>query len=202
MNFRKILVSLTALTVFCGFAVTASAEEVKTDGNAQITNVQNTTQVMSSKELKAWKKMEMNKKPPTDAFIKSIADKYNLPYTMGKIGVERFYSDKGSSIYPTNDGNVGKPKLKKLKVGMLLDRYGSEFGRYMSPKGASWTTRSLPKYSAPGKVPYHVYEVVTPFKVKAGKAAPWFGEKGGCLQFELEKSVAECIKENLLKRIE
>ncbi|MDO4178544.1 MAG: TNT domain-containing protein [Phascolarctobacterium sp.] len=202
MTLKKVLGTVLACTLLTCLVAPVDAAEVKADAEVTVKKEANAEQVLSKKELKARKKMELNKIPPSDAFIKSIADKYNLPYTMGKGGVERFYSDDDRAIYPPNDGNVGKPKIKKLKAGMLLDRYGSEFGRFMSPKGEPWTKRALPKFSAPGKVAYHVYEVVTPFKVKAGKAAPWFGEKGGCLQFELEKSVLECIKENLLKRVE
>ena len=37
------------------------------------------------------------------------------------------------------------------------------------------------------KKPYTVFEVVKPVEVQAGKIAPWFGEKGGGIQYEFSQ---------------
>lgn len=77
--------------------------------------------------------LEKNLFLPTDTFIASIAQKYGVPYTKGKKGEDRFYSDEGKPIYPPNDGRpiyppndgaVGTPKTITLKAGTVIDRYG------------------------------------------------------------------------------
>ena len=98
--------------------------------------------------------------PPTDEFIASIAKKYNMKYTLGKKGEERFYSDDGNAIYPMNDGFVGEPEKVTLKAeSMLVDRYGEETGAFLSPVGTSLEMRALPRCTREDST-YHKYEVI------------------------------------------
>ena len=77
--------------------------------------------------------LEKNLFPPTDTFIASIAQKYGMPYTKGKKGEDRFYSDDDEPIYPLNDGFIGEPKKITLKAGsIVLDRYGGEKGTFVA----------------------------------------------------------------------
>ena len=90
--------------------------------------------------------MEKNLFPPTDTFIASLAQKYGVPYTKGKKGEDRFYSDEGKPIYPPNDGAVGTPKTIILKAGsIIVDRYGGATGQYLSPRETHYEQRSLPR---------------------------------------------------------
>ncbi|KAI0689546.1 hypothetical protein BC835DRAFT_1418434 [Cytidiella melzeri] len=105
-----------------------------------------------------------------------------------------------SFIYPEKTrGYVSDVKCNpikgvvKLMVGTLLDRFGSENGTFLSPKGAPYVERALPPSSldnnrtAPKDHPngYHVYEVVKEFEVYEGPITAWFGQPGGGSQFEI-----------------
>lgn len=47
---------------------------------------------------------------------------------------------------------------------------------------------------------YHVYSVVKPLEVLAGPIAPWFGQPGAGVQYELYQSVATLIEQGYLQR--
>ena len=136
-------------------------------------------------------KMRQNLTPPTDEFIKTLAGEQNLVYTIGKEGEERFYSDDGIPIYPSNNGAVGKPEIISLKVGdKILTRYGSDRGSYVSPKGTSFEERALPRTT--DKNNYHEYEVTKEItQVESAVIAPWFGQKGGGIQYKLPQRISE-----------
>lgn len=135
--------------------------------------------------------MEKNLFPPTDTFIASLAQKYGMPYTKGKKGEERFYSDKGKPIYPPNDGAVGTPKTITLKAGsVIVDRYGRETGQYLSPMGTPYEKRSLPRGSKERE--YHIYQVIKDIgNVQEAEIGAWFGQPGGGVQYKLPKRIVE-----------
>ena len=89
--------------------------------------------------------------------------------------------------WPPNDGFAATPVAETLAVGTLLDRFGSEGGRFFSPKGESYNARALP-YVCDTLV-YTIYRVTKPLHVAAGKAAPWFDEPGGATQYETDDPV-------------
>ena len=68
-------------------------------------------------------------------------------------------------------------------------------------------TRRAPFYGAralpydKNKMPYHRYEVLKPFPVKVGKAAWWFDEPGGAVQYKTEKTVQQLIDDGSLKEV-
>lgn len=134
---------------------------------------------------------EKNLIPPTDKFIKSIADKYGVEYNIGKIGADRFYDENGDPIYPPNGGFVGTPKIVTLKAGTkLVDRYGRDSGSFVSPVNTPLEARALPKMDAAKLKEYHVYEIIKDVEnVQAGITAPWFGEVGGGTQYKLPKAI-------------
>lgn len=88
-------------------------------------------------------------------------------------------------------------KKTTLELGTLIDRYGDENGRFVSPIGTTYTQRSLP----PGtyKAPYNVYEVVKPVEVLGGKTLPWFGELGGGTQYKFNMTIKELIEKGIIK---
>ncbi len=135
--------------------------------------------------------------PPTDDFIKSIAEKRGKPYTVGKEGEDRFYDDNGAPIYPPNNGAVGKKEEITLQLGTLISRYGEETGRFAAPQKTAIEERSLSK-ELRDKGEYHVYIAVSTVKCFAGTVAPWFGQKGGGIQYRFEKRVRELVEDGVL----
>jgi hypothetical protein len=117
----------------------------------------------------------------------------------------------GSFIYPPFDGFLldtsGRPVLDNitLAVGTRLDRFGSEFGTYMSPEGVPYEQRSLPPTNLGTTDPaypfnYHVYVVIKEFDVQAGPTAPWFEQTGLSLQFVVPDRVINLINNGFLQR--
>ena len=103
-----------------------------------------------------------------------------------------YYAD-GTPIYPPNDGFDGKPEKMSLEPGTLIDRYGSESGKYASPYGTPFEERSLP-LGADAKS-YNVYEVIEPVDVLGGKTSPWFYQPGGGIQYKFNMSIEELIQQ-------
>jgi hypothetical protein len=110
--------------------------------------------------------------------------------------LERYYDPTANSWrYPPNDGYALGPDGQPIKwtdtldAGEEIDRYGSEFGGFLAPRGAAYTTRAIPPSNLVGTPAagcnYHVYEVLRPFDVQAGPIAAWFFQRGGGLQYQL-----------------
>jgi RHS repeat-associated protein len=100
--------------------------------------------------------------------------------------------------YPTNSGFEGKIETTVLKKGELIDRYGSEKGKYASPAGTPFSERSL--HSSSANDSYNTYQVIKPFNVQSGKVAPWFFQKGGGIQYKLPNSVNWYLKNGYLRK--
>ncbi len=97
-----------------------------------------------------------------------------------------------------NAGNINK-KVVCLHPGLVLDRFGADRGKIVSPQGIPFENRAL--YPRTAKTPYSIFEVVKPIDVKAGEIAPWFNKPGGGIQFLLPKSVEQLLNDGLLKRV-
>ncbi|KAF7975342.1 hypothetical protein HWV62_9789 [Athelia sp. TMB] len=95
-----------------------------------------------------------------------------------------YNSTAGSFIYPPQNGfqlNTANAPIdgnQTLLVGMRLDRFGSEYGSFVSPAGAPYIQRALPpsNLDTPPTQPnypynYHVYEVTKQFDVLSGPIA-------------------------------
>ncbi|EDF8720487.1 DUF4237 domain-containing protein [Salmonella enterica] len=105
---------------------------------------------------------------------------------------------KNFNEWPPNRGVLGESSEFTLLPGTRIDRYGSEYGTFLSPEGTPYRARSL-KPGTDGK-PYSVYEVMGPITVDAGEAAPWFGYEGGGTQYELPNKVIDLINNGSLER--
>ncbi|MET8945090.1 TNT domain-containing protein [Streptomyces sp. NPDC004542] len=75
-----------------------------------------------------------------------------------------------------------------LRVGQLIDRFGNEFGKFLSPAGAKYGERSIPPSALNTQDPrypfdYHLYRVKKPTLVCAGPAAPGFEQPGQGVQY-------------------
>lgn len=102
----------------------------------------------------------------------------------------------GSIRWPPDEGFKAKPSDVEIAVGVRLERWGYPGGTFVAPVGVPPNDLSL----APGtlKKPHYVYEVLKPLPALEGTAAPWFGEPGGGIQYDLVKSVEHWIEAGFL----
>jgi hypothetical protein len=122
----------------------------------------------------------------------------------GYLGEQKFLDTYYDSTargwrYPPQNGYVltpdGQPVEFQLPllIGQRIDRFGSEYGSFLAPKGLPYAARSIPPQSLTS-VPaatcnYHVYQVLRSFSVDAGPIAPWFAQTGGGLQYQLDATL-------------
>ncbi|KAJ5513945.1 hypothetical protein N7463_003497 [Penicillium fimorum] len=117
-------------------------------------------------------------------------------------------------IYPENDGFAVTTEKESilgsftLQVGQKLDRFGSEYGKFLAPLGAPYIERSLPPsnlFAPPNSnfpYNYHVYEVTKEFDILLGPIAPWFEQAGFGSQILAQSSVMDLLEGGFLKRLE
>jgi hypothetical protein len=122
-------------------------------------------------------------------------------------------SPEGTFAYPPFAGyqldTSGEPTISNLTlpVGTFLDRFGSEYGSYMSPAGTPYAQRSLPPTNLdaePGsKYPYNyrVYMVSRSLHVEGGLIAGWFEQQGFGVQSLVPMSVGRLVENGYLTRI-
>jgi len=85
-----------------------------------------------------------------------------------------------AKYWPGNGGALGKWETKYLMPGAEIDRFGSGFGKYFSPRGTPNPMRALPGGNTGA---YNAYRVVKPFPVQSSTIAPAFGKPGLGTQF-------------------
>jgi hypothetical protein len=131
-----------------------------------------------------------------------------------------------SYVYPPQNGfqlNTACHPIQgtqTLPVGTRLDRFGSEYGSFVSPAGAPYNQRALPPSSldTPPSDPtypnsYHVYVVAKEFDVSSGPIAGsyipfaskevliiilgWFGQPGQGTQYETSSDIMTLVSLNL-----
>lgn len=108
----------------------------------------------------------------------------NLPANLRTDLYPQWIDGKGQITWPPNDGCAAAPVSVTLPAGTLIDRFGSEGGRFFSPRGASYAARAVPYVCS--KMVYTVYRLDKPLHAMACKAAAWFGEPGGATQYETD----------------
>jgi hypothetical protein len=104
-----------------------------------------------------------------------------------------------SYVFPPRDGFAGAAKTVRLNPGTLIDRFGHPGGRFLAPADASYMGRAVPYDRL--KMPYYRYEVVRPLRVAAGKAAPWFDQPGGGMQYKTDRPVQVLVSAGYLKQV-
>ena len=114
-------------------------------------------------------------------------------------GLDSAWLDGGGVRWPPDDGFRGAAVPMVLPEGVLLDRFGGDGGRFLSPKGAAFAARALP--SVCRDQPYAVFRVARPLPVWIGRAAPWFGEPGGATQVQTDATVAQLLVDGVLVRM-
>jgi hypothetical protein len=105
------------------------------------------------------------------------------------LGVQESENSPGM-LRPPNRGFVtdqGGPAT--VLPGQLVDRYGGTGGSFLSPAGTPISQRSL----APGSEfrPLNTYQVLQPFEASAGSVAPFYGQTGQGLQFDVSPSTVQ-----------
>lgn len=116
-----------------------------------------------------------------------------------------------SRNYPLNDGFPSGfvPQPAHLPEGAIIDRFGSEYGRYLAPDGTPFADRALAPESVGGD--YNRYIVTGKplppgWHVVEGPVQPWFGQtpSPGALQYMIvgpdgvKVSVKELVDRGIL----
>ncbi|MGL4629563.1 MAG: glycohydrolase toxin TNT-related protein, partial [Leadbetterella sp.] len=97
---------------------------------------------------------------------------------------------------PINGGALGSWTSKVLPKGTIIDRYGSEFGNYFSPKGTPLNMRSL-SYNPNG--PPTTYEVIKSLPIQESVISPAFGKVGLGIQYKSSVSVSDLLRLNYIR---
>ncbi|HEU4842463.1 MAG TPA: TNT domain-containing protein, partial [Ilumatobacteraceae bacterium] len=114
----------------------------------------------------------------------------------------RTYYDSAAKTwrYPPQGGYQLTPDDRPVKMqlslfaGQRIDRFGSEFGGYLSPEGTPYEARGIPPQSldsttAPATCNYSRYKVLQTIPVYSGPIAPALGQPGFGLQYVLDASI-------------
>ncbi|MDY3868507.1 MAG: TNT domain-containing protein [Pyramidobacter sp.] len=140
--------------------------------------------------------------PAKKFFLSQLAAWAQQPYTAdAKQGEDIYYDDKGSPIWPPNDGAVWKSeKTVTLQANTVISRYGSPRGRFVAPDATSIEERAMARTTDLKN--FHRYKVLEDIEnVSSGVTMPWFDKKGGGLQFLLPDSVQNLIGKKMLEEI-
>ena len=85
-----------------------------------------------------------------------------------------------------------------IPAGTIIDRYGSQWGKYTSPAGVPYEQRALPYIENPNA--YHKYEVLKPIdNVTISEIAPAFEQVGGGIQYVLPNNIKKFKRIRLYK---
>ncbi|MFF5511959.1 TNT domain-containing protein [[Kitasatospora] papulosa] len=114
--------------------------------------------------------------------------------------------------YPDHDGFVldraGNPVKKNLtlRVGQLVDLFGSGRGNFLAPAGTPYAKRAIPPsnlvtYTTDYPNSYHLYRVTEAFTVEAGRIRPWFGQPGLGIQYKTDQRVSELVNAEKLEAL-
>lgn len=106
----------------------------------------------------------------------------------------------GAIHWPANNGFAETAYDEILDAGTWIDRFGSDYGYYVSPAGTPYSMRSC----APGTEDraYSIFVVKKSTDVQAGLIVSWFDEEGGGYQYLLPTSVMNLINSGNIRRVE
>jgi hypothetical protein len=93
---------------------------------------------------------------------------------------------------------MGFRRAETLKPGAVIDRFGSEGGRYFSPEGTPFPQRGLPPSAA--RAAYSKYEVLRDLPAEGGLVDPVFGPGLG-IQYKSALSARQLVRQGYLRRL-
>jgi hypothetical protein len=91
--------------------------------------------------------------------------------------------------YPKNNGFANTPDDGIIEPGSVIDRFGSERGRYFAPADTPIEMRSLAPTTNTNI--YNRYEVLKPLPAKVGITKPHFNQPGGGIQIMTPNQTAQ-----------
>lgn len=100
-----------------------------------------------------------------------------------------------SEYWPKNGGALGKWESEFLLPGTEIDRFGSGFGKYFSPRNTPMDMRALPGENTGV---YNAFKVLKPFEVQSSTIAPAFGKIGLGKQFLAPVNMNTLIKRGII----
>ncbi|KAL8678052.1 MAG: hypothetical protein Q9186_005583, partial [Xanthomendoza sp. 1 TL-2023] len=130
--------------------------------------------------------------------------------------LKRWTDEQGRYVYPPQNGFhldqdgraiVGNMTLRR---GVKVDRFGSEYGTYISAADAPYSQRALPPSNLDNPPSthdypynYHIYNVIRSFEVEGGPIAPWFGQPGLGAQFYIGATgnILALLEKGYLERV-
>lgn len=126
---------------------------------------------------------------PKTGEVAQLLDHYQRFHAMGPNQFLACYSRPGQWLYPPDHGFApGTKERAKVRVGEILQRFGSPSGQQLAPCGTLYGQVAIPPSnldtfndtSAPFN--YYRFKVTKTFEIDQGKAAPWFQQPGGGIQ--------------------
>ena len=142
------------------------------------------------------------KRLPNSGPLAKVLAGYERLSGMTPKGYLRTYYDSAGKTwrYPPQGGYQLTPEGQPVKMalslfaGQRVDRFGSEFGGYLSPEGTPFGARGIPPQSLdstakPRTCNYARYRVLKDVPVYSGPIAPALGQPGFGLQYVLDAAI-------------
>ena len=103
-----------------------------------------------------------------------------------------------TKYYPLNGGALGKWESEFLLTGTEIDRAGSGFGKYFSPRGTPMDMRALPPDN---NGVFNAFRVLKPFEVQSSTIAPAFDKIGLGKQYLSPVNLNTLLKRGIVEPI-
>jgi hypothetical protein len=142
------------------------------------------------------------KRLPNAGPLATVLEGYKRLAGMTTRGYLRTYYDAAAKTwrYPPQGGYQltpeGRPVRMQLTLfaGQRIDRFGSDFGGYLSPEGTPYGARAIPPQSldnatTPASCNYSRFKVLKDIPVFSGPIAAGLGQPGFGLQYVLDASI-------------
>ena len=102
--------------------------------------------------------------------------------------------------WPDNAGFTSSAG-QTIQPGTIVDRFGSETGRFLGQPGATVSQRGMAQGA--DAMPYTQYRVLKPLDAQVGPAAavPSFGASGGATQYLPGRTIKQLLDDGFLERV-
>lgn len=112
--------------------------------------------------------------------------------------IRNFNPATGKLYWPEHFGFDGTPTYRHTKRGEIFERWGGENGNFLTRPGTSFQSLSMPYDQS--KMPLTRWEVLKPFPIHEGSAAPAFGSGGGGHQALTEHKIEWLRRNEYIRR--